>query len=155
MKTVARLGFGGLVLLGCAVKSPDEKAIEEMLTTFVTAIHTEDKVLAGACLLDTKAFLKLNPDAAARTDAESYYEGAIADLFFQYQRLVDHLRGRNIKFKELHLGTPWYQYKPHQAFRDTDMILSVDGEEVTIPIKGLVYLENKWRIVDLSGIELY
>lgn len=144
------------VISGCGLSGgPEEIAIKQMVTTFIAAIDRNDKDLAYACLLDMNSFMVLNPDASARLDADSFSEEVIADLVHEFQFLVQHFEGRTLKVKKFYLGTPWYQYKGHPAFVDTDVVLSVDGEDVTLPIRGIVRIGDRWRIVDLSGIDLY
>ena len=144
------------MLAGCGLYGgPEEKAIRQMVTTFVAAIDRDDKDIAYACLMDMESFRVLNPDASARLDAESFSEEFIADLVHRYQNLVRHFEGRTLEVKKFILGTPWYQYKGHPAFLDTEVTISADGEDVTILIKGIVRIGDRWRIVDLSGTELY
>jgi hypothetical protein len=141
---------------GCGLTGgPEEIAIKQMVTTFIAAIDKNDKDLAYACLLDMNSFMVLNPDAAARLDADSFSEEVIADLVHEFQYLVGHFEGHTLKVKKFYLGTPWYQYKGYSAFVDSDVVLSVDGEDVTLPIRGIVRIGDRWRIVDLSGIDLY
>ena len=155
MKTLLTAAVCVSLLSGCKFAGPEETAIGEMLGSFVNAIAKDDKDIAMQCLMDQKAFMVLNPDAAARGDAEGFTESVVAELVHTYQGMVRHFQGRHISMKSVRLGTPWYQYKPHSAFRDNDLVLDVDGDEITINIKGIVRIDDKWRIVDLSEMELY
>lgn len=142
-----------MVMGGCSFGDPEEKAIEEMLMTFVAAIQQYDEVLAKALLLDLDGFKELNPDVAARVDAEGFTETVLAELIHTYRDLADYFDGRDLKFERMVLGNSWYQHKGRQAFKDTEIVITADGEEVDIFIKGLVKIDNRWRIVELSGID--
>ena len=143
-----------LVFLGsCKLMDPDEKSVREMLKTFTAAIDRDDETMAKACLMDVEGYRILNPDAGARMDPESFIETVLAELIHSYRSLANFFRGREVKFKSLELGAQWFQYTGRQAFKDNTLTVVADGEEVDIPIKGIVRIGNQWRIVDLSGIE--
>jgi len=131
--------------------SPDEKAIKEMLKTFTAAIADGDDDLGYACMMDVEAFNILNPDLSARVDAESYTETVIAELIEGFRDLKQEYQGHELKLRELKIGDQWYQYKGRQAFKDNIMVVEVDGQEVEIPIKGIVMVGQQWRIVSLSS----
>lgn len=149
------LTLGLTLAIGCNFAGPEEQAIQKMLGGFVLAVQENDRDLAMACLMDTRSFMSLNPDAAARSDPEGFSESVIAEIVDDYRRMTRHFSGRMLKLKKVRLGTPWYQYKPHASFKDTEMFISVDGENMTIIVKGIVKVDNKWRIIDLSTVELY
>lgn len=140
-----------MIVTGCGLMSPDEKAIREMLKTFTAAIAEGDEDLALACMMDVECFHILNPDLNVRTDAESFTETVIAELIEGYRSLKDRYRGQDIKLKSLEVGDQWYQYKGRQAFKDNIMVLEVNGQDVEIPIKGVVMVDQQWRIVSLSS----
>ncbi len=140
-----------LVISGCTLMSPDEKAIKEMLKTFTAAIADGDDDLGYACMMDVEAFNILNPDLSARVDAESYTETVIAELIEGFRDLKQEYQGHELKLRELKIGDQWYQYKGRQAFKDNIMVVEVDGQEVEIPIKGIVMVGQQWRIVSLSS----
>ena len=155
---IATVLLGGWTFLsaGCGrFAGPEEQAIGEMLRSFVSAVEKDDREMALACLMDQQAFMILNPDAAARTDPDGFAESVIAELVHTYQSMVRHFQGRTLKVKSVRLGTPWYQFKPHPAFRDNELVIDADGEEVVLMIKGVIRIGDRWRIVDLSDLELY
>ncbi len=147
--------FGLMVFsAGCHIPAPDERAVKQMLTTFFAAVERDDEDMARACLIDLDAFHELNPDVAARVDAESFTATLMAELIQNYRDMARFFEGRKLKVKSIKLGDNWYQYKGHQAFKDTEVIVSADGEEVPVIIRGIVRVEGKWRIVDLSGNDM-
>lgn len=133
---------------------PDEKAVKEMLLTFTTALDQDNEDLARACLMDDSSFKTLNPDASSRMDPESFIATVIAALFHDYRDLAVNLRGKDLKMKDFTLGPAWFQYKGRQAFKDNTLVLTADGEILEIPIAGIVKINEQWRIVDLSGIDM-
>jgi len=137
------------LVVGCSFQSPDEKAIQEMLKTFTAAIAEGDDDLSRACMMDVEAFNVLNPDLSARTDAESYTETVIAELIEGFRDLKQEYQGHELELKGIKIGDQWYQYKGKQAFKNTIMIVEVDGQEVEIPILGVVLVGQQWRIVSL------
>jgi restriction endonuclease S subunit len=139
-----------MVVSGCSFQSPDEKAIQEMLKTFTAAIAEGDDDLSRACLMDVDAFHILNPDLSARTDSESYTATVIAELIEGFRDLKQEYQGHELELKSIRVGDQWYQYKGKQAFKNTVMIVEVDGQEVEIPILGVVLVGQQWRIVSLS-----
>ena len=141
---------------GCGLLiSQDEKAIREMLRNFVEALSSGDEVLGRSCLMDIDGYRKLNPSVEARMDAESFTETVFAELVHNYHSLQRQFNGRDLKLVDFKVGTQWYQYKGRQAFRDNYLTIRVDGgEEVEIYIMGLVMIDDQWRIVNLSGIDL-
>lgn len=141
-----------LIAVGCTFMSQDEKAIKEMLKTFTAAIASGDDDLAHACMMDVEAFHILNPDLSARVDAESYTETVIAELIEGFRDLKQDYQGHELELKSIRVGDQWYQYKGKQAFKDTIMIVDVDGQEVEIPILGVVLVGQQWRIVSLGGM---
>ena len=144
-----------LLVCGCNMQGPDERAVGEMLETFIAAVERGDEVLARACLMDMDGFHDLNPDAAARLDTESFSESIMAELVHHYRDMVDYFNHRELKLKSFTLGVPWYQYKGRQAFKDTEVIISANDETVIFDVKGIVRINNQWRIVDLSGNEYF
>jgi len=142
-----------LLISGCNLQGPEERVIQEMLKTFVASIAQGDEDLGRACMMDIDGFRTLNPDVSARTDAESFTETVMAELIHSYRDLKVHFRGRDVKFKRIIIGDPFYQYKGRQAFKDNEIIVESDGQEISIFIKGIVNINNQWRIVDLSGID--
>lgn len=144
-----------ILILGCQMRSPDEKAIYEMLKTFVSAVEKDDESMAKACLMDLDSFYELNPDVAARVDAESFSATTLAELVHHYRDMADFFNGRLLKLESMQLGSIWYQYKGRQAFKETEIIISADGESVPIVIKGIVRVGDKWLIVDLSGNDMF
>ncbi len=141
-----------LFAAGCDMSPPDEREIKDMLEIFVAALERGDEGLARTCLLDVEGFQTLNPDVSARVDAESFMETSMAELIHNYRDLSRYFRGRTLELKDVAIGTQWYQYKGRQAFKDTDVTLKADGEEVHFKIRGIVKIDTKWRIADLSGI---
>ena len=141
-----------LLISGCSLMSSEEKAIMEMLETFTAAIAEGDDDLARACMMDVDCFQTLNPDLNARADAEIYTETVIAELIEGFRDLKQEYRGHELKLKGLRLGNQWYQYKGRQAFKDSYMLIKVDGQDTEILIKGLVLIDQQWRIVNLSGV---
>jgi len=142
------------ILSACDMASPDERAIRQMVKTFVAAIDKDDTDLANACLLDQRGFETLNPDASARSDAESFVASYMADLFHSYSSLRRSFEGRAVELKEFKLGVQFYQYKGFTAFKDSEVIVSVDGDAVdSFNIGSIVRIGERWVIVELGGID--
>jgi len=153
---ILRLTVISFLLSGCSLSGgPEEMATRQMVGTFIASIDRGDKDLAYACLMDIPAFKTLNPDASARLDAENYSEEVLSNLIDSWRALVTHFEGRSVKMTKFVLGDPWYQYKGHPAFVDNEVTVMVDKEEITFPIRGIVRIGDSWRIVDLSGTDLY
>ena len=142
----------GLVLLmGCSLEGPEERAIRQMVETFVVSIQQQDDDLAYACLLDLNSFEILNPDVSARVDAESFVASVMAELIGEYREMKSSFGGKEIKLKRFRLGTPFYHYKGHSAFQGNKAIIDVEGVEYSLLIDKIVRVGDKWRIVELSG----
>lgn len=139
------------LVTGCNFEGPEEKAVKNLLTAFVSAVDKGDEDIARAILLDRESFHVLNPDASARLDAESFSEEILAEIIQHYRNMVKYFEGRDVKFASFTLGDVWYQYKGRQAFKDTHVIVTADGVEVDFVVRGIVRIEDRWRIVDLSG----
>ncbi len=145
-----------VALIGsCSMRSPDERAIFEMLKTFISAVEKDDESMAKACLMDLDTFNELNPDVVARVDSESFIATTLAELIHHYRDMADFFGGRTLKLESMRLGSIWYQYKGRQAFKDTEIVISADDESVPIIIKGIVRIHDKWQIVDLSGNDMF
>lgn len=142
-----------LILIGCDMTGPEERAIGEMVKTFIVSIDTGDEDLAYACLMDRDAFDTINPDASVRVDGESYVDSFIADLVHTYRSYVDRYHGSEVKLQKFLLGTIFYQYKGFSAFKDNRVIITVNGAEESIDIGAIVRIGDKWRIVELSSEE--
>lgn len=137
---------------GCLMDA-DEKEIAEMLKVFVVSMENRDEGLARACLMDVNGFMVLNPDVSARVDADSFTESVMAELIHNYRALSVYFENRVLKFKSIQIGDQWYQYRGRQAFKDNIMTIKADDNQIEIKIRGIVKIEDKWRIVDLSGID--
>ncbi len=142
-----------LILIGCDMAGPEERAIREMVKTFVAAIDTGDEDLALACIIDLNAFNALNPDASVRSDGDSYVDSFLADLIHSYRSYVRRYEGREVLFKKLLLGHRFHQYKGFSSFKNNEVIIEVDGVEEAIDIGAIVRIGDKWRIVELFGEE--
>ncbi len=101
--------------------------------------------------MDLEAFQILNPSASARTDAESFMEEYMADLIQSYRDMKYKYQGKDLKFKSFSLGTPFYQYKGHSAFKDNLADIEVNGVEETINIMKIVRVGDRWLIVSLGA----
>ena len=143
-----------LFVINCDFSGPEERAIGEMLLTFVAAIDKNDRDLAYACLIDERAFETLNPDASARSNAESFMAEYLADLIQSYRDMVRSYQGHSIKYKKFEIGSQFYQYKGFSAFKDNKVFIEVDGVEETFMIGSIVRIGDKWLIVDI-GIPEY
>jgi tRNA splicing endonuclease len=152
-QTILLLIMPALLLSGCNLAGPEERAIGQMVETFVHAIDQSDDDLAYACLMDQRAFETLNPSASARVDAESFMDEYMSELIQMYRDLKEKYRGRYIKFKKFRLGTPFYQYKGFSAFKDNEVEITVDGETETINILKIVRVGDRWLIVSLGSYE--
>ncbi len=144
-----------VLLLSCNLEGPEERAIRQMVETFIAAVDRADNELAYACLLDLQGFELLNPDVGARMDAESFTESVLAELVHEYRNMKQYFEGKDLKLKRFQLGVPFYQYKGHSAFRDNRVVVIANGETVEFTIMGIVRLGDQWRIVDLSGNDLF
>lgn len=155
MKVYFMLVFmAAFIFSGCNFRPADEKAVWQMLETFVAALESGDEDLARACLMDLKGFETINPDISTRVDAESFKETMLAELMHAFRDLRSHYSGRSLVMTDLRLGNQWYQYKGRQSFRDNIMTVKVDDIETEeIYIMGLVLINEQWRIVNLTGIE--
>lgn len=142
--------FLPLLLVGCNMQTNEERELQVSMGTFVHAIQANDENAAKTILLDLNGFQKLNPDVGARTDASSFTEAVLDDLVSNFRGLVTYFNGKQLVFKSCRTGGQWYQYKGFSAFRDNVVTITVDGEEVQFTVKGLVRIEDKWRIVDLT-----
>jgi len=147
--TLALAAF--LLVSGCGLEGPEERAIKEMVKTFVSGLDQSDDDIAGACLMDMQAFQILNPSASARTDAESFMEEYMADLVQSYRDLKYRYQGKDVKFKDFSLGTPFYQYKGHSSFKDNLVKVEVDGVGETFNIMKIVRVGDRWLIVSLGA----
>ncbi|HHE46511.1 MAG TPA: hypothetical protein ENL08_02250 [Bacteroidetes bacterium] len=142
-----------LFALGCHIAGPEEKAIAQMIETFVHAIDRNDDDLGHACLMDQRAFETLNPSVTARVDAESFMDEYMSDLVQSYRDLKQKYEGHDLKFKKFTLGEPFYQYKGFAAFKNNEVSISVDGREETFNILKIVKIGDRWLIVSLGANE--
>ena len=142
-----------LFVVNCDFSGPEERAIGEMLLTFVAAIDRDDSDLAYACLIDEYGFETLNPDASARSNAESFQAEYLADLIQSYRDMVRLYQGKGVKYNKFEIGSQFYQYRGFVAFKDNKVFIDVDGVEETFMIGSIVRIGDKWIIVDLLPSE--
>ena len=144
-----------VLLVGCSLEGPEERAIRQMVETFVAALDKGDDDLASACLLDLQGFKLLNPDVSARVEAESFTASTLAELVQSYRNMKNYFADRDIELKQFQLGVPFYQYKGHSAFRDSRVVVQAGDDKVEFVIMGIVRIGDRWVIVDLSGNDLF
>jgi hypothetical protein len=144
-----------LLLNGCNFETDEELAIKKMIADYLLAVQTTDEGLAHDILLDLAGFRLLNPDVSARMDAGSFTDAVLSDLVISFRNTASFFRGKTLKVKSFTLGGQWYQYKGFAAFKDNVVLIDADGEEVEMLIRGIVKLNDKWRIVDLSDNGLF
>ena len=152
---VATVLIAAMLVSSCTLEGPEERAIREMVETFITALDRGDDDLAEACLMDLSALQILNPSASARSDAESFMAEYMADLVGSYRNLKYKYQGNDLKFKDFTLGVPFYQYKGHSAFKDNKVTFEVDGEDVTLNIMKIVRVGDRWLIVSIDTADSY
>ncbi|NQT35474.1 hypothetical protein HQ587_09810 [bacterium] len=124
-----------------------------MLTTFVTAVDRSDDDLAYACLIDERGFDTLNPDASARSNAESFMAEYLAGLIQSYRDMKQRYKGCSLKYKKFEIGSQFYQYRGFSAFKDNKVFIEVNGAEETFMIGSIVRIGDKWLIVDIGTPE--
>ncbi len=144
-----------LVLSGCDFKTNEELQMQKMVSDFMVAVQNNDESAAHSILLDMAGFRTLNPDISARVDASSFTDAVLSDLVTNFREMNSFFQGKKVKVTAFHIGGQWYQYKGFPAFKDNEVELDADGETVKFTIRGIVKLDDKWRIVDLSDNGLY
>ena len=142
-----------VIFNGCDLAGPEERAIREMIKTFVVSIDTDNEELAFACLLDGTAFNILNPDARARSDSETYIDDFLAELIHSFRNLSERFKGKDVKFKQFNLGSQFYQYKGFSAFKNNEIVIMVDETEHIIEIGTIVRVGDRWRIIEFEHYE--
>ncbi|MBM3327590.1 MAG: hypothetical protein FJY65_11585 [Calditrichaeota bacterium] len=144
-----------IVIANCTFMTNEERNIKLMVQEFMTAVQNNDDRSAHEILLDLKGFQILNPDVSARMDAESFTDAVLADLVTNYNNFVRYFDGKDIRVTKFHLGSQWYQYKGFPSFKDSQITVKAGNETVEFVIRGIVKIDNKWRIVNLSDNGLF
>ncbi len=144
-----------ILISSCTFMTNEERTIRMMVQEFMTAVQNNDEAAAHEILLDLKGFQILNPDVSARMDAESFTDAVLSDLTTNFRNFVKYFDGKDIKLKSFHLGSQWYQYKGFPAFKDSEVTVKAGDQTVEFVIKGIVKVDNKWRIVNLSDNGLF
>ncbi len=155
MKTLFNYVFViSILFAGCSLPDPELEEIKELIESFVAAIDRGDESLGRACLLDESGFRLLNPNVDERTDGEEFTEVYLAELIYNFRTIVDKYNGRNVEFADFIIGDIWTQHKGRRAFENSRIKIIVDGSTVELPLKGIAKIEDKWKIIDLSGLEV-
>lgn len=140
-----------ILILGCSLPDPEEIAIKELIDTFVAAIDSGDEGLGRACLLDESGFRLINPNVDDRADGDVFTEVFLAELIYNYRTIAEKYSGLEVKIIDFTLGNIWSQHKGRRAFENSRLKIKVGNSMVELPIKGIVKIEDKWKIIDLSG----
>ncbi|MBM3329667.1 MAG: hypothetical protein FJY67_09400 [Calditrichaeota bacterium] len=144
-----------LAFSGCTFMTNEERLIRETVQQLLTAAQNNDEDAAHAILLDVNGFMTLNPDAGVRSDAAAFSDAVLSDLITNFRNMVKFIDGKEVKVKRFHLGSQWYQYKGFPAFKESQATISVEGESADFTIRGMVKINNQWRVVDLSDNGLF
>jgi len=142
-----------LVFTACDISGPEEKAIRQMVKTFIAAVDKSDNDLAMACLLDSRGFEILNPDLVRLKDSDSRIEEYLSELIHDYRSLTRRFEGHMIEMKKVQIGAQFFQYKGFSSFKDNKVTIDVDGVPETFNIAMIVRIGDKWTIVSLGSNE--
>ncbi len=143
------------LLSACNFQTNEELNMKKMVVDLLTAVQHDDENLAHEILLDLASFRSLNPDVSARVDAGSFTDAVLSDLVINFRNMEGLFRGKTLVLKSFTPGGQWYQYKGFSAFKDNVVVITADGEDVEFIIRGIVRINEKWRIVDLSDNGLF